>query len=137
VDRLRPASTFASGPLGLTAQGRLANALDTQLASNQAATAPVRIGISLRTAEGLYCRTFSLGPDAGLACRDPKVWTIRALASTPIEQGGAYRTAGSDLPPAVLQAVQDLSAGPALDAKGEATARDARWLQRSSLDPPH
>src|SRR5262249_49157889 len=64
------------GPLGLRngeliADGALAQSLSRQLASNQAATAPVQIGVSFRSRGGAYCRTFVLNGTealAGLAC---------------------------------------------------------------------
>src|SRR3546814_3563863 len=40
----------------LVAAGPLSEALDTQLASNQPANAPVRIGLSFRDRTGRYCR---------------------------------------------------------------------------------
>lgn len=112
----------------LVVRGELAEALDQQLAAD---AGPVRVGLSFRTAEGRYCRTFQSAPDrlAGLACREPQGWTARTLAawSPPPAPEGGYRTAGSETPPAVLAAVDELIAGEPLDAAAERAAREQRW----------
>jgi len=114
----------------LVARGGLENALTTQLASDHSAARQlVKVGVSFRTAEGAYCRTFQSPRDrlAGLACHENGRWvahTITALASAPAP---AYRMAASDTPPEVLAAVDALIAGPALDAAGERAARDRGW----------
>lgn len=121
----------SAGPLAakdgaLVARGSLARALDGQLAVDQG---PVRIGVSFKSADGRYCRTFQSRPDrlAGLACRDAAGWTARALAAWTPPDEGAYRTAGSETPPAVLAAVDAAIAGAPLDARGELAARARGW----------
>ena len=124
----------ADGPLAsrngtLTAQGGLAAALTTQLASDGG---PVRVGLTFRTAEGGYCRTFAMAADrlAGVACRDGGRWTARAVSAWKPPAVSAYRTAGAETPPAVLAAVDSLIAGEPLDARAERAARDAGWRVR-------
>lgn len=115
----------AGAPDGIVADARLVHALDGQLAGAQDPGAPIRIGLTVRAADGRYCRTFSLEHSAGLACRGASAWTVRALA--PSEDAGAGRTAASALPPSVLQSLAALSPGPTLDAKAEAAARQRNW----------
>ena len=120
------------GPLttqagALVAQGRLASALDQRLASEGGA---IRAGVSFRSADGRYCRTFQSEPDklAGVACRQPRGWVASTVTawSAPAQQAG-YRTAGSETPPPVLAAVDAMIAGEPLDAAGERAARDRHW----------
>jgi hypothetical protein len=116
----------------LLASGTLAHALSNQLASDQAPGAPVSIGVSFRSKSGDYCRTFVLheeGGLAGLACRDHDDWRLQVVAQSPAEAGanGQYRPAGSAIPGAVRQAVDEQISGDPLDAHGETAARDKDW----------
>jgi hypothetical protein len=120
------------GPLAardgvLTATGPLETALTSQLASQ---TGPVKVGLTFRTADGRYCRTFQSEADrlAGLACREPGGWAIQATAAlAPARAQPDYRTAGSDTPGGILAAVDGLIAGAPLDAAAERAARDQGW----------
>ncbi|CAN7154070.1 zf-HC2 domain-containing protein [Phenylobacterium sp. LjRoot225] len=119
------------GPLvardgALVARGPLAKALDQRLAAEGGA---VRVGLSFRSTDGRYCRTFQSAPDrlAGLACREPQGWTARAFAAWSPPADAAYRTAGSETPAPVLAAVDGLIAGAPLDAAAERAARDGGW----------
>jgi hypothetical protein len=125
-----PITTARDGRL--TANGVLAQALSEQLASAPPAQAPVRIGVSFKSKNGAYCRTFSLGDSsvlAGLACRDHDEWHVQALAQTtqPGQAGSAYRQAAAEIPKSVMQAVEDNIAGDTLDAHAEQLARDKSW----------
>jgi hypothetical protein len=120
----------ASGPVavadrGLEARGDLERALATRLAADQGV---VKVGLTLRTADGRYCRTFQSAPDrlAGLACREGDGWRIRTLTAWTPPPSAAYRQAASDTPPEVLAAVDALAAEP-LDANAERAARDRGW----------
>lgn len=109
----------------LVAAGSLANALDTQLASNQAPDAAVRIGISFEDKAGRYCRSFESRALAGIGCRQGDHWRLERTLS-----GGAasdYRQASSDELGAAAAAmmVQEV-----LDAEDERRARDAGWVRR-------
>ena len=127
----------SSGPVmtrgdGLLAAGALAAALSDQLASEQSAADPVRIGVSFRTKSGKYCRTFTLREDgglAGLACRADDGWQLGVLARTESPSGGAgtYRQAASSMPAAVVAAVGERIAGEPLDPHAEAAARGRHW----------
>jgi hypothetical protein len=110
---------------GLAARGDVARALTTGLAADQG---PVKVGLTLKTADGRYCRTFQSAPDhlAGLACREGDGWRVRTLAAFAPAPAGAYRQAASDTPPEVLAAVDALASEP-LDAAAERAARDRGW----------
>lgn len=121
-------------PLGerngaVVAQGDLAEALDTQLASAPQ-DAAYRIGVSFRSTDARYCRTF-IGPAGqGLGCHGAAGWTVEHfVAGGPRHESGAYRQAAS--PSAdILAAAQDMMAGSPLDAEQERQAKAAAWLTR-------
>jgi hypothetical protein len=110
---------------GLEARGELARSLTTRLAAD---AGPVKVGLTLKAADGRYCRTFQSASDrlAGLACRDGDRWRLRTLTAWAPAAATAYRQAASDTPPEVLAAVDALSAEP-LDATAERAARDRGW----------
>lgn len=108
------------------AQGKLARALDTQLASTQGAQAPVRIGITFRDRAGALCRTFETGTTGGIACAgDGGPWRVQALQGGTEATTTAYAQAGSPMA-AVLEQAQAMAAGDPLDAAGEAAALKGR-----------
>ena len=114
------------------AGGVLADALSDQLAADQTAADPVRIGVSFRSKSGDYCRTFALAPPtdlAGLACRVTDGWRVRVLAreESPVAGTSTYRQAASSMPPPVIAGVSNLIAGEPLDARAEAAARGRHW----------
>ncbi|WP_135213053.1 anti-sigma factor family protein [Vitreimonas flagellata] len=108
---------------GLIARGALADALQTQLASDEAGA--VRIGLSFRDADGRYCRTFDLteGGTAGLACREGDAWNVAMTVAG--AGGGEVRQAAAS--EQILSAVDAIIVGEPLDAAGETQARDAGW----------
>jgi hypothetical protein len=110
----------------MVARADLARTLDDGLAAD---AGPIRVGLSFRTAEGGYCRTFQSGPDrlAGLACRQDDRWVAKTVATLQPGEAGTYRTAGSETPPEVLAAVDRLIAGDPLDAAAEKAARARGW----------
>jgi hypothetical protein len=110
---------------GLEARGDLERALATQLAADPGV---VKVGLTLKTTDGRYCRTFQSTPDrlAGLACREGDDWRIRTLTAWTPPPPAAYRQAASATPPEVLAAVDALAAEP-LDAPAERAARDHGW----------
>jgi hypothetical protein len=108
--------------------GALQRALSTQLASDQT-NRPVRIGITFLSKSGEYCRTFRLQELAGLACNETGSWKLMVMArlANASAGNGGYRPAGSDTPPAIVQAVNDTVSGEPLDSKTEAEARAQKW----------
>jgi len=111
----------------LVAGGLVAQALSSQLASEAAAGAPVAVQLSFVDQGGSYCRTFSTAAVAGLACRQRGQWMLQNLAATEAAPAGAVRQAASELPRAVLDAVDRRIAGDALDANRERQARERGW----------
>lgn len=111
----------------LTAQGKLAHALSQQLASAAAADPNVKVGISFVSKEGGYCRSFMLPSTAGLACRNGAEWRIPVLTNGAMGAATEYRQAGSALPAAVLEAIDERIVGQALDANAERVAQKNGW----------
>jgi len=124
----------AAGPIGvengtMVAQGPLATALDTQLASGQPADAATRIGTSFAAADGKLCRTFDSAALAGVACRGDQGWQLLMTTAGSAGPHGDYRQAGS-ANPLVAEAAQALMAGEPFDAAAERRARDSGWQRR-------
>ena len=119
----RQTPLIGAGENGLVARGALAQALETQLASDQAGA--IRIGLSFRSTDGSYCRTFDLTESgtAGLACRQDGAWNLAMTAAG--AGGGELRQAGAS--EEILAAVDAIIVGEPLDARSEAAARDADW----------
>jgi hypothetical protein len=119
-----------SGPIGaqggaIVAQGDLARALDSQLASTPHGAD--RIGVTFKTADNRYCRTFAGAGGAGIGCHGSQGWTVeRFVAGAAGGQAGAYKQAAS--PSAeIMAAAQDMMAGTPLDAAQERQARARNW----------
>ncbi len=112
------------------AEGRLAQALDTQLAGDEVREGP-RVGVSFRAGDGQVCRTFDLGAArenfAGIACREPSGWTVNTFVSAPVRSGAPYELAGAGLPDEVRKAVDGMIDGAPFDAAAERRARDGGW----------
>ncbi|WP_040786150.1 hypothetical protein [Massilia niastensis] len=116
--------TLVESDGALVARGRLVKALSGQLASPGPSDTGVRIGITFVSKEGGYCRSFVVDTTAGLACRAGGRWTIPVLAQG---QAGAAYLDGSVLPQAVLDAIEQRSAGAPLDPVAERSAQQRGW----------
>lgn len=116
--------SFAIVDGALVARGDLERGLDTRLAADEGGD--VRIGLTFRDAGGAYCRTFALSDTAGLACNRNGDWRVAATAQQ-AQASGEIRTAGSDIPPAILDAANALIEGEVLSAAEEANASDRGW----------
>ena len=110
----------------IVADGGLAHALDGQLASTQPSGAAWRIGVSFRSRDGRYCRSFEGMSGAGLGCHGAAGWTLERFAGEATGPRTDYRQAGAP-GAAVLAAAQEMMAGDPLDAVAERRARDAGW----------
>ena len=123
--RVEPSLQLAGGDL--VAGAGLADALDHRLAADDRGDT-VALGLSFRSGNGSYCRSFALAEQAlaGLACRNAGHWRIVALGEA-LPQAGEYRQASSALPPAVLAEIDARLQGEPLDAAAERKARDAGW----------
>lgn len=106
----------------MVASGALAEALDTQIASNQPANAAIRIGTSFAAKGGGYCRMFESASLDGIACAEDGAWKLRQTLSG----GGAseYRQASAG---ALAEAAAAMMAGEPLDAKGEKATKANGW----------
>ncbi len=110
----------------LVASGRLAHALDVQLASAGAVDG-TRIDLTFRDHAGAICRTFESAATAGVACRDKAGWAVKAVFASPGGGGAAgYRMASSG-DPRLMQMVGDMMDGDAFDAARERQARAGHW----------
>jgi hypothetical protein len=121
--------TNSSG--GLVAGAALAEALSNQLSDDRSPARMATAGLSFRAKTGDYCRTFALtGADAssGLACHEANGWSIKVLAHSPSAGSPTqFRTAASDLAPAIGAAIEGSIVGEPLDHAGEVAARQAGW----------
>lgn len=122
-----PLAGFDNSAGALTARGKLAQALTQQPASGSALDPNVKVGISFLSKEGVYCRSFMLPTTAGLACRSGDEWRIPVLTNGAMGTAGEYRQAGTALPAAVLEAIDQRIVGQALDAQAEAAALKQGW----------
>ena len=131
ASRLNSAAPITATHGEFVASGALERALNEQLAADQAPAAAVRMGVSFRSRQGSYCRTFRLhetADAAGLACREGGGWAVQVLVQdASAATQGEYRQAASALPATVLRAVEDSIAGEPLDAADEAAARAGGW----------
>lgn len=125
---LRSGGDIASQDGALVARGALAEALNTQLASNQAPDAAIRIGLTFKSADGAYCRSFyaSDSQTAGLACRSGEQWQL-PVTSSAASQSGENRPASGLDDPALLRAIEARMKGEALDAPDESAAMSGGW----------
>jgi hypothetical protein len=131
VEGARGGEAISSRDGSLTAQGRLAGALDQQLTSAGAA-GPVKIGLSFVALDGSYCRSFITGNGgqelAGLACKAGGEWRIPMLVqNNRAPAQGPYRLAAAEMPTPVLESIDQRINGPALDGKGETEAIQKGW----------
>jgi anti-sigma factor RsiW len=123
---------LARGPAGpvavkdgvMVAQGDLASALDTQLASRQQGAA-IRIGLSFQRKGGEWCRSFEGTAVAGVACRDGEGWQVQQLIPG-AGQATDYRQASSG-DARIMATVDALMDGAPANARQEAAARAKGW----------
>lgn len=106
----------------IVASGHLANALNTQLASNQGSSPKIRIGTSFAAKDGGYCRTFDSDVLDGIACADGEEWKLRQTMSG--DPASEYRQASAG---ALAEAAAAMMANEPLDAAAEAAAMKRGW----------
>lgn len=112
---------------GLYAAGSLARALDDQASG---AKGPVRIAVSFRAQDNGFCRVFQSAEADGIACRDPKGWSLRrTMPGSAPGTGSGYVQAGSS-DAELMAAAQDMMADMPLDAAGEKKAIAGHWRTR-------
>lgn len=117
----RDTGTIALADGRAVVRGDIARALDTQLASTQAADAPVRVGLTFRDAGGALCRTFERQATAGIACAHDGEWGLARLYGGAVQERSEFRQAGS--PQAAMMAdVAAMAKGDPMDAAAEKKA---------------
>lgn len=121
----RGSSPIAVHNGALTAQGELAHALDTQLASAQD-NAPIRMLATFRNADGAVCRAFAGPVASGVACRSQGEWQLRHVLPGRPQATTQYRQAGSSLGE-LSTVAQGMAAGEAFEAGQEQAARKNGW----------
>lgn len=107
------------------AVGPLAQALEDGAAAQ--GQGPVRIGVTFKSQDGRWCRTFQGQAQAGVACRAGGSWRVLASSPAGAAAGGEYRQAASQTPAAVMAVVDGMIEGAPLDAAGEAQALKTNW----------
>jgi hypothetical protein len=126
-------SELASRDGTLVAQGKLDAILNQQLGGAAPSEGNVRVGLSFLSKEGGYCRSFTLvggNQDlVGLACRASDEWRVPVLVQNtrPQPAMGAYRMAGTEMPTAVLEAIDQRIVGGMLDTRAEVEALRRSW----------
>jgi hypothetical protein len=117
----------------LIAAGPLAAALSNQIGGAPPTDSRIAIAATFRSKAGAYCRAFTANAAesfAGVACRDADQWRVHTLTRSAARTAGdAYRMAGGELPPIVLQTIESMMVGDALDALEESAARDRGWRE--------
>jgi hypothetical protein len=117
----------------LVAQGRLDAVLSQQMGGAAPSEGDVRVGLSFLSNEGGYCRTFTvvgLSQDlVGVACRASAEWRIPVMVQNmrPSARMGANRMAGTEMPTAVLEAIDQRIVGGMLDTRAELEALRRNW----------
>jgi hypothetical protein len=129
LSQLGPSQLVIEQGGALIAQGKLQNALTTQLASTRS-NQPIQIGISFRNHAGEYCRSFAVQNTqalAGLACHSHDHWRVQVLTESSAGNSGEFRQAGSEIPTAVLSLIEQQISGEPLDASSELAAKQSGW----------
>ena len=117
----------------LVAQGKLDLALSQQMGGAAPSEGDVRVGLSFLSNQGGYCRTFTLvglSQDlVGVACRASAEWRVPVLVQNmrPAPQMSAQRVAGTEMPTAVLEAIDQRIVGGMMDARAEQEALRRNW----------
>ena len=120
-------ASFDARAGSLVAEGRLEEALTSQLGGTGSEQDYVRLGVSFLSNEGVYCRSFLLPKTAGLACRSGDQWHIPVMADSAPGTAGTYRQAGNAMPLAVQGAIGERMAGKPLDGNAEKVAQMQGW----------
>jgi hypothetical protein len=120
-------SVMSPGHGALVARGELATALERQLASTQRDVGRVSIGLTFRSREGQFCRSFVLtgSGTAGLACRVDGEWLIPMTIAAPLQEGGVRQAAAPPAP--LVREIEARISGEPLDAAAERQAQANGW----------
>ena len=103
---------------------QLLAALDNQLVAEQADDAETRILLSFRNDADEFCRAYSVPGRSAIACRTSDGWENRAEVEYSADSTTDFRQASTN---PIFEQVQEMAAGPALDAEQEAAALKSGW----------
>ena len=119
---------FSLDRQGAVADAGLIRVLDTRAAADGPDAEGRGVGLTFRSVQGDWCRTFQAAQDgvAGLACRRDGRWQAQVVAPFDASTGD-LRTASSETPAAVLNVVDALIGGETLDAGAERTVISGGW----------
>lgn len=118
-----------TGPIGtdggrMVAQGTLADALNTQLASAGEVDG-IRMGLTFKDRAGGWCRSFQGAAVSGVACRKDDGWRLEQALPGGTGQADYRQAASGD--PRIAATVEALMSSAPVDATGEKAARDGGW----------
>jgi hypothetical protein len=112
----------------LLAQGKLDAVLSRQMGGAAQSEGDVRVGLSFLSNDGGYCRSFTLvglSQDlVGIACRTNAEWRIPVMVQN---MRPSPRVAGTEMPTAVLEAIDQRIVGGMLDTRAELEALRRGW----------
>lgn len=107
------------------AQGSLASALDTRLASDNGPGA--QMGLSFRNKAGAVCRTFAVSQKAGVACHTNDAWQVATLVDIGKHAPVDFHAAGSEMPAALRATISHMIFGDPFDAAQERASLSRGW----------
>jgi hypothetical protein len=127
-DPVKAPTTVVSRNGMLVAQGKLDVVLSQHMGGAAPSESDVRVGLSFLSNEGGYCRSFTLvglSQDlVGIACRVNAEWRIPVLVQN---ARPSPRMAGTQMPTAVLEAIDQRIVGGMLDTRAELEALRRNW----------
>ncbi|MEJ7933724.1 anti-sigma factor [Sphingobium sp. AN558] len=106
------------------AQGQLARALETQLASLPEA-APIHVGLTFRRRGGGWCRSFDSVAISGVACRSGSGWQVVQLLPGSAESMNYRQASSGDA--RLISTIDALRDGEPVDATQEERAQAGGW----------
>ncbi len=124
---------LALRPAGVTpGEDPVSLALESTPSSQGARLADGRVltpVLTVRAADGRWCREYTLAGEAALACRNAGRWTTEAqgIAGRPAAESGDFAMAGGGETPALEEAYRRIGAQAPLGAEQEAALLDRKW----------
>jgi hypothetical protein len=122
---------FLTSGAGISGQSTLASSQLAAALNAADGNEGWQMPVTFRSDSGQYCRAFqaSEAPTRGLACREESGWQVRLLMNDGAAASGGYQLAGSSLPPALLQSIDDMIEGDPLDADSIEAAASSGWVE--------
>ena len=127
ADPAKAPTTVVSRNGMLVAQGKLDAVLSQHMGGAAQSESDVRVGLSFLSNEGGYCRSFTLvglSQDlVGIACRANAEWRIPVM----VQNARPSPVTGTQMPTAVLEAIDQRIVGGMLDTRAELEALRRNW----------